>query len=78
MRGQGTPAEVTADAATVDTQQFIKRVRRTTRHRFSAEEKVRVVFERFLARGERERGTVCGGGALGEWLRYEPGQIALA
>ncbi len=47
MRGKRTPAEVTADAGTADTQQFIKRVRRISRRQFSAEEKVRVVLEGF-------------------------------
>ena len=47
MRGKRTPAEVSADAATVDTEQFIKHVRRATRRRYSAEEKVRIVLEGF-------------------------------
>lgn len=47
MRGKRTPAEVTADAATADTEQFIKRVRRVTRRHYSAEEKVRIVLEGF-------------------------------
>jgi len=47
MRGKRTPAEVSADAATVDTEQFIKHVRRATRRHYSAEEKVRIVLEGF-------------------------------
>jgi transposase len=47
MRGKRTPAEVTADAATAETEQFIQHVRRVTRRRYSAEEKVRIVLEGF-------------------------------
>jgi transposase len=47
MRGKRTPAEVSADAETAGTEQFIKRVRRASRRQFSAEEKVRVVLEGF-------------------------------
>jgi transposase len=47
MRGKRTEAEVTAEAETAGTEQFIKRVRRVSRRHFSAEEKVRVVLEGF-------------------------------
>jgi transposase len=47
MRGKRTEAEVTAEAETAGTEQFIKRVRRVSRRQFSAEEKVRVVLEGF-------------------------------
>ena len=39
--------EAKAEAATEDTQQFIQRVRRVTRRKFTPEEKVRVVLEGF-------------------------------
>jgi len=39
--------EAEAEAATDDTQQFIQRVRRVTRRKFTPEEKVRVVLEGF-------------------------------
>ena len=39
--------EAEAEAATEDTQQFIQRVRRVTRRKFTSEEKVRVVLEGF-------------------------------
>ena len=39
--------EAEAEAATQDTQQFIQRVRRVTRRKFTPEEKVRVVLEGF-------------------------------
>jgi transposase len=39
--------EAEAEAATADTQQFIQRVRRVTRRKFTPEEKVRVVLEGF-------------------------------
>jgi len=39
--------EAEAEAATEDTQQFIQRVRRVTRRKFTPEEKVRVVLEGF-------------------------------
>ena len=53
MRGKRTPAEVSADAATVDTEQFIKHVRRATRRHYSAEEKVRIVLEGFRREAQR-------------------------
>ena len=39
MRGKRTEAEVTAEAETTGTEQFIKRVRRVSRRQFSAEER---------------------------------------
>ena len=45
-RTQSIPA-AEAEAATEDTQQFIQRVRRVTRRKFTPEEKVRVVLEGF-------------------------------
>ena len=43
-------AEVLAEAGTEETRQFVRRVRRVTRRKFTPEEKVRIVLEGF--RGE--------------------------
>jgi transposase len=40
-------AEVAAEAVTDETRQFVRRVRRATRRKFTPEEKVRVVLEGF-------------------------------
>ncbi len=44
-----TPAEIKAEASSEETKQFVRRVRRVTRRKFSPEEKVRVVLEGFRA-----------------------------
>jgi transposase len=44
---KGTPAEAEAEARTEETQEFIRRVRRSTRRRYSPEEKIRIVLEGF-------------------------------
>jgi hypothetical protein len=38
-------AEIQAESETEETRQFVRRVRRVTRRKFSPEEKVRVVLE---------------------------------
>ena len=45
-RKRGT-AEVLAEAVTDETRQFVRRLRRATRRKFTPEEKVRVVLEGF-------------------------------
>ena len=52
-----TPAEVRAEAGTEETRQFVRRVRRVTRRKFTPEEKVRVVLEGF--RGEVRVSELC-------------------
>ena len=47
MNEAGTRAEAAAEARTEETQEFVRRVRRVTRRRFSPEEKVRIVLEGF-------------------------------
>ena len=47
MSEAGTQAEAAAEARTEETQEFVRRVRRVTRRRFSPEEKVRIVLEGF-------------------------------
>lgn len=47
MSEEGTPAEAQAEARTEETQEFIRRVRRSTRRRYSPEEKIRIVLEGF-------------------------------
>ncbi len=47
MNEAGTQAEAVAEARTEETQEFVRRVRRVTRRRFSPEEKVRIVLEGF-------------------------------
>ncbi len=42
-------AEIQAESETEETRQFVRRVRRVTRRKFSPEEKVRVVLEGFRA-----------------------------
>lgn len=51
-----TPAEIKAEASSEGTKQFVRRVRRVTRRKFTPEEKVRVVPEGF--RGEQLEITV--------------------
>ena len=49
MPQEHTPAEIKAEASSEETKQFVRRVRRVTRRKFSPEEKVRVVLEGFRA-----------------------------
>jgi transposase len=53
----GTPAQIKAEASNEETKQFVRRVRRVTRRKFSPEEKVRVVLEGF--RGEVKVSELC-------------------
>jgi transposase len=53
----GTPAQIKAEASNEETKQFIRRVRRVTRRKFTPEEKVRVVLEGF--RGEVKVSELC-------------------
>jgi transposase len=52
-----TPAEVRAEASSDETRQFVRRVRRVTRRKFTPEEKVRIVLEGF--RGEVKVSELC-------------------
>ena len=52
-----TPAEVRAEAGTEETRQFVRRVRRVTRRKFTPEEKVWVVLKGF--RGEVKVSELC-------------------
>jgi len=52
-----TPAEVRAEASSDETKQFVRRVRRFTRRKFTPEEKVRIVLEGF--RGEVKVSELC-------------------
>ena len=47
MLQECSPADVQAEARTEETRQFIRRVRRATRRKFTPEEKVRIVLEGF-------------------------------
>lgn len=49
MPQERSSAEVQAESETEETRQFVRRVRRVTRRKFSPEEKVRVVLEGFRA-----------------------------
>ena len=57
MPQDGTPAEIKAEASSEETKQFVRRVRRVTRRRFTPEEKVRIVLEGF--RGEVKVSELC-------------------
>ncbi|NIN98553.1 MAG: hypothetical protein GTO49_26960, partial [Anaerolineae bacterium] len=57
MAEKRSSAEMRAEAETEETQQFIRRVRRVTRRKFTPEEKVRVVLEGF--RGEVKVSDLC-------------------
>ena len=57
MPQERSPAESQAEAETEETRQFVRRVRRVTRRKFSPEEKVRVVLEGF--RGEVKVSELC-------------------
>jgi transposase len=52
-----TPAEVRAEASSDETRQFVRRVRRVTRRKFTPEEKVRIVLEGF--RSEVKVSELC-------------------
>jgi len=52
-----SPSEVLAEAGTEETRQFVRRVRRATRRKFTPEEKVRVVLEGF--RGDLRVSELC-------------------
>ncbi len=66
MLQERTAAEVQAEASSDETRQFVRRVSRVTRRRFTPEEKVRIVLEGFwgdvkvreLCRGEGIRPNV--------------------
>ncbi len=45
MAEKRSPAEMGAEAETEETRQFVRRVRRVTRRKFTPEEKVRIVLE---------------------------------
>ena len=57
MRQERSPAEVRAEASSDETRQFVRRVRRITRRKFTPEEKVRIVLEGF--RGEVRVSELC-------------------
>ncbi len=57
MPQEHTPAEIKAEASSEETKQFVRRVRRVTRCKFTPEEKVRVVLEGF--RGEVKESELC-------------------
>lgn len=57
MPEKRTPAEVQAEAGTEEARQFVRRVRRVTRRKFTPEEKVRIVLEGF--RGELRVSELC-------------------
>jgi transposase len=57
MPRERSPAEIEAEARTEQPRQFVRQVRRVTRHKFSPEEKVRIVLEGF--RGEVRVSELC-------------------
>ena len=57
MAEKRSQAEMRAEAATEETKQFVRRVRRVTRRKFTPEEKVRIVLEGF--RGEVKVSDLC-------------------
>ena len=57
MLKKRSPAEVRAEAGTEEPRQFVRRVRRVTRRKFTPEEKVRVVLEGL--RGELRVSELC-------------------
>ena len=57
MPQQRSRAEIQAEARTEETRQFVRRVRRATRRKFTPEEKVRIVLEGF--RGEVRVSELC-------------------
>ena len=57
MAKKRSAVEVLAEAGTEETRQFVRRVRRVTRRKFTPEEKVRIVLEGF--RGELRVSELC-------------------
>ncbi|MFQ5879084.1 MAG: transposase [Dehalococcoidia bacterium] len=57
MPQERTPAEVQAEARSEEARQFIRRVRRVTRRKFTPEKKVRIVLEGF--RDELRMSELC-------------------
>jgi len=57
MIEQRSPAEVVAEASSEDTRSFVRWVKRTTRRKYTPEEKVRIVLEGF--RGEIGISALC-------------------
>ena len=57
MIEQRSPAELAAEASSEDTRSFVRRVKRTTRRKYTPEEKVRIVLEGF--RGEIGISALC-------------------
>jgi transposase len=57
MTKQNAPAELAAEASNEDTLSFIRRVKRTTRRKYTPEAKVRIVLESF--RGEIGVSALC-------------------
>ena len=57
MPEERSPAEAQAEARSEETRQFVRRVRRVTRRKFTPEEKVRIVLEGF--RGEVRVSELC-------------------
>ena len=57
MAEKRSQVEMRAEAATEETKQFVRRVRRVTRRKFTPEEKVRIVLEGF--RGEVRVSDLC-------------------
>ncbi len=57
MPQERTPAQIRAESSSEETKQFVRRVRRVTRRKFTPEEKVRVVLEGF--RGEVKVSELC-------------------
>jgi transposase len=57
MTEQKSSAELLAEASSEDTRSFIRRVKRTTRRKYTPEEKVRIVLEGF--RGEISVSALC-------------------
>jgi transposase len=57
MIEQKSPAELAAEASSEDRRSFVRRVKRTTRRKYTPEEKVRIVLEGF--RGEIGISALC-------------------
>ena len=57
MPKKRSAAEMLAEAGTEETRQFVRRVRRVTRRKFTPEEKVRIVLEGF--RGDLRVSELC-------------------
>ena len=57
MAEQKSPAELVAEASSEDTRNFVRRVKRAIRRKYTPEEKVRIVLEGF--RGEIGISALC-------------------